>query len=109
MSTPDHLETGVNESEVIVPSDMVEFGESQLSQQSIAANAVALWSGSDWLGCGSLREFTGLFRYPSQHGASCNLVLCDTHVERALTSSFFDATNSAVRWNKDHQPHPETW
>lgn len=109
VSTPDHVETGVNESEVLVPSDMIEFGESQLIQQSISPNAVPLWSGSDWLGCGSLREFTGLIRYPMWHGANCDLVFCDTHIETAHTFILFDATNSAVRWNKDHQPHPETW
>ena len=109
VSAPGDLHTGLNEGEVMVPSDMIEFGESQLIQHKMPANGKALWSGSDWLGCGSLREFAGLVKYPGWHGTRCNFVFCDTHVETGRSFILFDATNSAMRWNNDHQPHPETW
>jgi prepilin-type processing-associated H-X9-DG protein len=67
-----------------------------------------LWSGDDWLFIGS-SPLPSVFKYPWPHGRNCNIVFCDTHVEGIQPSKLFNPTNTAVRWNNDHQPHPETW
>ena len=47
--------------------------------------------------------------YPRRHGRNYNFACCDGHVEALDPGLLFSPTNTAVRWNNDHQPHPETW
>jgi prepilin-type N-terminal cleavage/methylation domain-containing protein/prepilin-type processing-associated H-X9-DG protein len=98
------------EARVLAPSDMIAIGETRL--QSAPANWLAstgslLWSGSDVLVCGE--NSLPNMRYPLQHGRNCNITFCDAHVEGIAPSVLFNRTNSAARWNNDHQGHPETW
>ena len=51
----------------------------------------------------------GFMYYPERHGKNYNQAFCDAHVEAGKPSILFNVTNSAPRWNNDHQPHPETW
>jgi len=38
------------------------------------------------------------------------VVFCDAHVEFAKQTNWMKAATSIrLRWNNDHQPHPETW
>jgi prepilin-type processing-associated H-X9-DG protein len=47
--------------------------------------------------------------FPPRHGNNYNLVCCDGHVEGLRPSLLFSPLANAVRWNNDHQPHPEIW
>ena len=47
--------------------------------------------------------------YPPRHGKNYNFACCDGHVEGMPPSMLFSPWVNAVRWNNDHQPHPETW
>lgn len=92
---------------VLVPSDMIAIGETFLYQTDITYGGKLLWSGVDVIGCYAVN--TPGFQYPSRHGRNCNFVFCDTHVEALLPTIHSNPTNSAVRWNNDHQPHAEFW
>jgi prepilin-type N-terminal cleavage/methylation domain-containing protein/prepilin-type processing-associated H-X9-DG protein len=95
----------VTESMVRAPSDMLAFAESRVFDDTSAKNQNQL-SGEDMIFCwGS----PAVFRYPTRHGQKCNAVFCDAHSEAIDSFKLFNPTNSAVRWNNDHQPHPETW
>ncbi len=88
----------VTESMVLVPSDMIAIGDSRV------------WNNLQ----GSFQQFFPNFReywnLPPWHGPKCNVVFCDSHTETLDAANlFFNPTNSAIRWNNDHQPHPETW
>ncbi len=96
---------------VIAPADMIAMDESRSStyyfQASYSQTAKgALSSATDSLVC--VVNVPG-WDYPLQHGRNCNLVFCDAHVEAMPSLKLFNPTNSAIRWNNDHQPHPETW
>ncbi len=96
--------TPVPESRVLAPCDMLAFGD----------------GGYGWLaGFGWPGEYG-----PGWHGDyRMNAVFCDAHVEtsqcnllphRALVDQpgvlFFTPDSAlAKRWNRDNQPHPETW
>jgi len=46
----------------------------------------------------------------NRHNLGANVVFCDAHVEYGKQTNWMRATNTArMRWNNDHQPHPETW
>ena len=75
------------EAGVVSPADMVAIGDS-------GANPI-------------LNIFSGL--YPPHQG-SANNAFCDGHVEGAKTNRVYGKTAEARRrWNRDDQPHPETW
>ncbi len=46
---------------------------------------------------------------PKRHGKTYNQLFCDGHVTAMDPWVLFNPTNSASKWNKDHQPHPECW
>ena len=70
--------------------------------------AGTIWIANDFNIPGSSYRW-GVFPYPERHGKRYNMVFCDGHVEGIDPAVAFNLTNSAARWNKDHQPHPETW
>jgi prepilin-type N-terminal cleavage/methylation domain-containing protein/prepilin-type processing-associated H-X9-DG protein len=99
----------ISEAQVLMPSDMIAIGEPRLQQMALLPDTrTALWSSEDLLFCGSATPGVDM-RYPLRHGRNCNILLCDTHVEAIAPSNMFNPTNTAGRWNNDHQPHPETW
>lgn len=85
----------IGESEVIVPSDMMAFGDS--------------FDGD----IGLMRVNAGdLIRYGNtltRHQGKANVLFCDGHVESPKLQFLFDDTSDSalVRWNRDHQPHRE--
>ncbi len=92
-----------------MPSDLLSFADSSsvfykvfLEQREYAAGT----TGFDMLRC---YYVPGRWFYPQRHGKSYNATFCDAHVEAILPTILFNPTNSAVRWNNDHQPHTETW
>jgi prepilin-type N-terminal cleavage/methylation domain-containing protein/prepilin-type processing-associated H-X9-DG protein len=103
--------SAISEAQVLLPSDMIEFGEPLLALQDFyPINRTPLWTSGDTV---SPLPISGhdlaLLRYPLRHGQNSNVVFCDGHVEGRAPWKLFEMTNSAVQWNNDHQPHPETW
>jgi prepilin-type N-terminal cleavage/methylation domain-containing protein/prepilin-type processing-associated H-X9-DG protein len=44
------------------------------------------------------------------HRKRANILFCDGHVEAVKQTTLIEATDEARRrWNRDHQPHRETW
>ncbi len=97
----------VSDAKVLAPSDMIAMGESRMSlMNDFNINQTRLWSGTDMLVCVvTVPDVV----YPLEHGRNCNMVFCDAHVEDLPSAKLFNPTNTASRWNNDHQPHPETW
>ena len=103
----DYRPSPISEAQVVMPSDRIAFGESRVFLADVGPfNRELLWSGSDYLTC---RSSDATIKYPLRHGRYCNIVLCDGHVEGLPPRILFNATNTAVRWNDDHKPHPGTW
>jgi prepilin-type N-terminal cleavage/methylation domain-containing protein/prepilin-type processing-associated H-X9-DG protein len=107
----------VSDSSVLVPSDMIVISEPILGEAwfgTPSGNSPDVYSGTDY--CGRFTSANSYYpihfnvtKYPSWHGRNSNVVFGDTHVEGIATLKLFNPTNSAARWNNDHQPHPETW
>jgi prepilin-type N-terminal cleavage/methylation domain-containing protein/prepilin-type processing-associated H-X9-DG protein len=98
-----------SDSRVLAPSGMIVFGESPLQSLTPNPSLNPLWCGNDCMGQKVVSQLPTGFRHPSWHGRNSNIAFCDTHVENIATLTLFNPTNSAARWNNDHQPHPETW
>jgi prepilin-type N-terminal cleavage/methylation domain-containing protein/prepilin-type processing-associated H-X9-DG protein len=111
LSEQDHRCSVISEAQIMVPSDMMQFGEPREVQTSVfPTNSTLLWSSFDLLrGGADSTAPDGFYRYPSRHGRNSNVGFCDGHVDAAASSTLFSLTSSAIRWNNDHQPHAETW
>jgi len=92
------------ESQVRVPSQMLAIGDSR--QISGNQNGKIVPVGDEALLCGGDAAF---YPYPPRHGKNYNVGFCDGHVEGLRPAQLFNPTKTAVLWNNDHQPHPETW
>lgn len=90
-----HSFTGIAESEVAVPSDMMAVGDS--------------FSGSIYFMRGNLARYEQIGYASSRHQGKGNVLFCDGHVESPTLRFLFEDTNDAalVRWNRDHLPHRE--
>jgi prepilin-type processing-associated H-X9-DG protein/prepilin-type N-terminal cleavage/methylation domain-containing protein len=84
------------ESSVLTPADMIAIGDyPELPEQD-----------GDILG--GLDEQDDYIA--NRHNGGGNVVFCDAHVEFGKQTNWMRAATSArLRWNNDHQPHPETW
>jgi prepilin-type processing-associated H-X9-DG protein len=85
----------VKESEVTVPAEMMAIGDSIVGDLRIIRLDLAY-----------LDKFG---RATARHQGRVNVLFCDGHVESpALKFVFEDTSDKAlVRWNRDHQPHPD--
>lgn len=94
----DPLAGRVSEAEVLVPSDMVAFSDMVWKDFRRLANRFA-----------GVTPHSGLEPgYP--HREAVNTVFCDGHVEPMKRRQFTHPTEPFWRrWNRDHEPHPETW
>lgn len=92
----------VSESKVSAPSELVAICDSSVKARPI---------GGDDLGecSGLVASEVAAMPYVLRHGNNYNLLLCDGHVSAMSPTILFNPTNSAARWNYDHQPHPEIW
>ena len=109
----------ISDAAVSIPSDMIEFGEPLVSSDPFyglpsqgPVSGVTLETSIDTMFPEpiSRRLVAGtFFKYPLRHGRNSNVVFCDGHVESLAPAKLFEMTNSAVRWNNDHEPHTETW
>jgi prepilin-type processing-associated H-X9-DG protein len=43
------------------------------------------------------------------HAPFYNVLFCDGHVSLVRRSDYLNVPSSAHHWNRDNQPHPETW
>jgi prepilin-type N-terminal cleavage/methylation domain-containing protein/prepilin-type processing-associated H-X9-DG protein len=104
--------TPIRESQVIAPSEMFAIGDTSMANEGALSSTnlvhgrlgVGPWirlnfdpSGSIWI------------QRPPQHGKNVNSLFCDGHVDVVNSLTYINVTKSAVNWNNDHQPHPETW
>ena len=94
----------VSEAQVAVPSDMLAIGESRFLRGAPDQGP----GGPSDMQCGMLSVSQFAFD-PGRHGKTYNQVFCDNHVGALRPSILFNPTNSAAKWNYDHQPHPELW
>jgi prepilin-type N-terminal cleavage/methylation domain-containing protein/prepilin-type processing-associated H-X9-DG protein len=107
----------VPETQVVSPSDMIAVADSIMNPY-----------GGIVSGVGDYRMFqeshyfmAAVYGLPAgnpavqamkqRHGGRWNVVFCDAHVETLQTAGIFGFTNPIVaqRWNRDHQPHDQTW
>jgi prepilin-type N-terminal cleavage/methylation domain-containing protein/prepilin-type processing-associated H-X9-DG protein len=87
-SDPHYRSVPVSDAQVLVPSDMIMFGETLLQRSpNMGESLTLLWSNDDWLFIGSIHR-SG-FKNPWPHGRNCNIVFCDTHVEGIQPSKLF--------------------
>jgi prepilin-type N-terminal cleavage/methylation domain-containing protein/prepilin-type processing-associated H-X9-DG protein len=93
---------------LIAPADMFAVGESRLADFSDVPTTPSI-GGFDIMRPGLTTYLVGMPSFPQRHGKNYNQLFCDGHVESINPNILFNVTNSAARWNKDHQPHPETW
>ena len=83
-----------------VPADMITIGDSQ----SNGINDFDIFP----VFLGSYLEIQAWPGKRHNHGA--NIVFCDGHVEQAHQKKWLERSPVARRrWNKDNEPHPETW
>ncbi|MGH7991668.1 MAG: prepilin-type N-terminal cleavage/methylation domain-containing protein [Limisphaerales bacterium] len=80
----------IAESEVVAPSDMMAFGESD--------GLIFMRS-----------ELYDFLKMPLRHQGRANVVFCDGHVESPTLKFLFEDTSDEAlsRWNRDHLPHRE--
>ena len=98
-----------SEGRVKLPSEMLAITESRFLSPELNESP----GGADKAVCGLLatnpipdRKFAF---DPNRHGKNYNVLLCDGHVTAMNPRILFDPAHSAVIWNADHQPHPESW
>jgi prepilin-type N-terminal cleavage/methylation domain-containing protein len=100
--------SAILESQVQAPSEMFAIGDSRLIRYSGQPSLTGEWFSDLWSGASG--AFWNLAQPPSsRHGNNYNQVCCDAHVEGMSRLIIFDPSRTALRWNNDHQPHPETW
>ena len=108
-NSPTNFGFSLRESAAAAPSDLLALADSDFVPYKVYLNRSEFAPGTtgfDLLRCGySTRQWA----YPQLHGTRYNASFCDAHVETILPAVLFSPTNSAIRWNNDHQPHPETW
>jgi prepilin-type N-terminal cleavage/methylation domain-containing protein/prepilin-type processing-associated H-X9-DG protein len=98
LSANSGVTPAVRDSQVVAPADMIAFGDSVGGYNVISPNLFAS------------KIYSGLLRMGDAHGEFANTVFCDGHVEFAKRAALYRAVEPArLRWNIDHQPHPETW
>jgi prepilin-type N-terminal cleavage/methylation domain-containing protein/prepilin-type processing-associated H-X9-DG protein len=97
----------VSENEVAVPSEMFAIGESKYLNARANSDIRGGAGGWDYLECGLNSRSTPFD--PRRHGKNYNQLFCDGHVAALNPMVLFNPTNTALMWNYDHQPHPETW
>ena len=94
-SDPTWVKRAVREDEVLVPSDMIGFADTAMEFFYL----LPPWS-----------VLNNHFEPTIAHNPGVNVQFCDGHVSYFRLSDYLAPTDSSRRrWNKDNQPHPETW
>jgi prepilin-type N-terminal cleavage/methylation domain-containing protein/prepilin-type processing-associated H-X9-DG protein len=88
--------TPLPENRVLAPADMIAIGDYPELPKQDGDIAGALNEQDDYIA--------------NRHNGGGNVVFCDAHVGWGKQTNWMQATTSArLRWNNDHQPHPESW
>lgn len=105
----------VNETEVVVPSDMIALGDNLAllpkSGSDLPADTVMESVGGlarqETSGARGLSVIGRVKRAEARHQNRANVVFCDQHVEALkFKALFLDHDDASLRrWNKDHEPH----
>ena len=85
----------VSESQINAPSDMFAMADARRS----------LSRGIPWMPRFTVPSEQQRFR----HGIAFNVLFVDDHVLPVRHVDFTNFAVTAINWNRDHQPHPETW
>jgi prepilin-type N-terminal cleavage/methylation domain-containing protein len=93
--SPDSFPTALRAPRVLLPSEMFAIADSRLSS----------WEATTIINVGVDSHFTN----PPRHGRNYNVVCCDSHIDSIPFDVIFNPTNTAARWNNDHQPHESGW
>jgi len=96
----------IHEADVRAPAEMFAFADARLMAPVQYTGGVQM--GTTDMECG-ISSSEVYLPYPLRHGSSYNVASCDGHVDALRPSWLFNPAKCAVRWNNDHQPHPETW
>ena len=99
-----------SESQVRVPSEMFAMSDARCLQLFNRFE-----SKTDLVGTTFMWQYYASL-YPAEvvrlrhpHGKGFNVLFCDGHVSLIPRRDYIDPRSTAVNWNKDHEPHPETW
>jgi prepilin-type processing-associated H-X9-DG protein len=93
----------VRESQVLVPSDMIAYGDSS----DLGDYSLSMIIPTFGIDMGDWFESWG----PSKrHLNGANMLFCDGHVEYGRIRKWVEHRDDVMRrWNRDNQPHPESW
>ena len=97
------------ESEVLLPTETFVIGESRVWPKDMDGSRFPAGYNGMIIGIVPPPNLNGWHPFPLRHGKNYNQLCCDGHVEAIKPLVLFDPTQTAVRWNIDHQPHPELW
>ena len=93
----------IKESEVVAPADMIAYGDAPEYKLFATPLFIPTW-GADW-GAG----FEGMGP-AKRHSHGANMVFCDGHAEYGKYRKWVaHRVDVMMRWNRDHQPHTNTW
>jgi prepilin-type N-terminal cleavage/methylation domain-containing protein/prepilin-type processing-associated H-X9-DG protein len=95
----------IRESEVLVPSAMIAIGDSRVYRY-LNWSKTEPGHGLGWLFPGTIPQEEQELK---RHGKFVNALFADSHVETMQRQKFIDFKQTARNWNRDHEPHPETW
>jgi prepilin-type N-terminal cleavage/methylation domain-containing protein/prepilin-type processing-associated H-X9-DG protein len=92
----------VSESKVSVPSEMLAIGDSLMK--------VGMDGGDDLWRCeGDFASELAASPHILRHGKNFNQLYCDGHTSSMRPEVLFSPSDTASKWNYDHEPHPEMW
>ena len=88
------------EPEVLVPSEMYAVADARptVEKTRIQGNPKM-----------TLYGFAASDEAPPPHAGGYNILFADGHALRVKRGEYLYPPRSAIHWNRDHQPHPETW
>jgi prepilin-type N-terminal cleavage/methylation domain-containing protein/prepilin-type processing-associated H-X9-DG protein len=91
----------IKSNQVLAPDDMIALGDLQLPS-NVFRFVISPWHKRP---LGNLDSVI-----PTRHSGSSVMAFLDCHVEWSKRPGWIAETAKArMRWNNDHQPHPETW
>jgi prepilin-type processing-associated H-X9-DG protein len=89
----------ISESQVKPPSEMFASTDSKFLK--FADNFYSSYDSMNWY-------YNPEVRTP-RHGKGYNVACCDGHVVLVRRVNWLDPSKTALNWNNDNNPHPETW
>jgi prepilin-type processing-associated H-X9-DG protein len=94
------------ESEVLVPSEMYAVADSRLFRDPGPFSRFRRLQGLAWMDpyYSGMNQEAGPF-----HGPGYNILFCDGHVSFVKQRDCLYPPRTARNWNRDHEPHPESW